>query len=265
LDIKEYISSGILELYVFGQLSEVERTEVERMAAQHPEVKSEIHEISKAIESYAIINGAKTPPDVRDSLFSKIKSDSNSTSNTNTNQSNSSSTSDNSKSSKWNGLNTALLILSAAALGAYFYGSSSWKAEKAAFEKNQIICDSLQKVNQTQYAIISDLKNENILIAKITATPKYKETVLHLHTSKSSKFNYLQLNNLPALASGEAYQLWALKDGQAPMPLSVFKDTNSFVKVDFVEDTKTYAITVEKEVGAESPNMENLVGTFAVE
>ena len=38
-----YISSGILELYCAGALSEAEMREVERMASQFAAVKKEIH------------------------------------------------------------------------------------------------------------------------------------------------------------------------------------------------------------------------------
>ena len=42
MNSKEYIESGILELYVFGKLTDDEIAEVNQMATQHPEVKEEI-------------------------------------------------------------------------------------------------------------------------------------------------------------------------------------------------------------------------------
>ena len=42
MNSKEYIESGILELYVFGKLTDEEMAEVSQMAIQHPEVKDEI-------------------------------------------------------------------------------------------------------------------------------------------------------------------------------------------------------------------------------
>ncbi len=260
MDIKDYISSGILELYVFDQLSPEERTEVERMAALHTEVKVEIFEISKAAAQFAMLNGVTVPPDVKESLFSKIKAQGKNTGTT----SNTTKTNETPKGKWWNGLNTLLLMISALGFGMFLYNASLWKKEKALFEKNQLICDSLQRQSQSQYAIINDLKNNNISIAKIAATPKYKDVVMHMHTSKKDKFNYIQLNNLPAIAADQAYQLWALKDGQPPMPLTVFGDKDGFVKVDFIDDVATYAITIEKKEGATAPNMENLIGTFGI-
>ncbi len=56
MDIKEYISSGVLELYVLGSLSVEESLQVENLASIHPEVRREIEEISLAIENYAMEN-----------------------------------------------------------------------------------------------------------------------------------------------------------------------------------------------------------------
>lgn len=52
-DIKEYIESGILELYVMGDVSPDERLQVEKMAAEHITVKAEIEEIERSLELYA--------------------------------------------------------------------------------------------------------------------------------------------------------------------------------------------------------------------
>jgi anti-sigma-K factor RskA len=53
LDIKKYISSGILELYVLGAASEQEMQEVESLAAKHQEIRDEIEAIRSAVEGYA--------------------------------------------------------------------------------------------------------------------------------------------------------------------------------------------------------------------
>ena len=49
MNSKEYIESGILELYVFGKLTDEEMAEVSQMAIQHPEVKDEITAIERAV------------------------------------------------------------------------------------------------------------------------------------------------------------------------------------------------------------------------
>src|SRR3990167_4501635 len=49
MDTKEYIESGILELYVYGLLSEDENAKVSLIAKNHPEINEEIIAIEKSI------------------------------------------------------------------------------------------------------------------------------------------------------------------------------------------------------------------------
>lgn len=49
MDINAYIESGILELYVAGQLSEKENQEVYELMQQHPEILQEVLEIEAAV------------------------------------------------------------------------------------------------------------------------------------------------------------------------------------------------------------------------
>ncbi|WP_161888024.1 cupin domain-containing protein [Pontibacter russatus] len=52
-NVKAYIESGVLELYVMGASSPAEALAVEQMAAAHPEVRQELENISLALEGYA--------------------------------------------------------------------------------------------------------------------------------------------------------------------------------------------------------------------
>ena len=52
-DISEYIESGILELYVIGDLSDSDCKDVETMATAYSEVQNEIDHIKQVLEVYA--------------------------------------------------------------------------------------------------------------------------------------------------------------------------------------------------------------------
>ena len=69
---KAYIESGILELYVLGQLSAPEMLEVERMAASAPEIKRELEAIEIALEAYAIENAVEPREDLFNELEAKL-------------------------------------------------------------------------------------------------------------------------------------------------------------------------------------------------
>lgn len=72
MDIKEYISSGILEQYVLGTISKEESLEVEKVATMHTEVQKEIEEISNAIEQYAMENAVEPSRNVKPFLIATI-------------------------------------------------------------------------------------------------------------------------------------------------------------------------------------------------
>ena len=63
IDVKEYIASGILELYVAGELSPEENLEVQHYAIQYPEIRKEIEEIEQAILELTEAASPKMPQD----------------------------------------------------------------------------------------------------------------------------------------------------------------------------------------------------------
>jgi mannose-6-phosphate isomerase-like protein (cupin superfamily) len=71
-NVKEYMESGILELYVMGAVTEEEAQQVETLAAQHPEVAREIEEISRALETYAEANAVAPHPNMKPFILAVI-------------------------------------------------------------------------------------------------------------------------------------------------------------------------------------------------
>jgi hypothetical protein len=69
MEAKEFIESGILELYVYGLLNETEIAEVQQMAKQYPEINKEIIAIEKAILNLS----SSFSPFISHSQFEKIK------------------------------------------------------------------------------------------------------------------------------------------------------------------------------------------------
>ncbi len=61
-DFKDFIESGILEMYVLGHTSADEDQQVQQMAAIHTEVRDEIEAISLALEKYARANAIEPDP-----------------------------------------------------------------------------------------------------------------------------------------------------------------------------------------------------------
>ncbi len=75
MDIKEYISSGILESYVLGHTSEAEAKELEILAKKHPEVQEELDAIRAALETYAVDFAVAPPAQLKARILDSIFKD----------------------------------------------------------------------------------------------------------------------------------------------------------------------------------------------
>ena len=71
-NVKAYIESGVLELYVMGASNPEEALAVEQMAAAHPEVRQELESISLALERYAQAHAVKPRNTVKPLLLATI-------------------------------------------------------------------------------------------------------------------------------------------------------------------------------------------------
>ncbi len=70
--IKEYIESGILELYVSGNTTPLETTSVEVMASDHPEIAAEIDLITSSLNRYAHLTAKEPDPIIKPFLMATI-------------------------------------------------------------------------------------------------------------------------------------------------------------------------------------------------
>jgi anti-sigma-K factor RskA len=73
LNVKEYISSGILESYALGELNEAERLNVERDLAQHPELQNELALIEETMEAFFMAAGRKPEAHVKEKILNAVK------------------------------------------------------------------------------------------------------------------------------------------------------------------------------------------------
>lgn len=69
MNSREYIESGILELFVFGKLTDAENNEVLEMAKNNPEIQEEI----KAIESAVMNLSQSVAPHLSATNYEKIR------------------------------------------------------------------------------------------------------------------------------------------------------------------------------------------------
>jgi len=72
MEIEQYISSGILELYVYGALSESESREVSTELKKHPAILKEVEEIEHALTQLALATAPYNPEALLYSIQQKV-------------------------------------------------------------------------------------------------------------------------------------------------------------------------------------------------
>lgn len=68
----QYLTSGILESYLLGLVSEDEKQEVERLAATDPEIQAQLQELELDIERHFLENAVPPPPALKYTILEQI-------------------------------------------------------------------------------------------------------------------------------------------------------------------------------------------------
>lgn len=275
---KAYIETGILELYVLGQLNALEQQEVEKMAAKYPEIKEEINAIEIAMEHYAVSHAIQPTAGLEKQIFEKISATSEkSTQDRNTGKVVPLAADHSGSTIK--ALRFALVACIALLIISIF---ALYSAHTKLSIANQQIA-SLSTEKQKFAATVSYIQDENKdlqEIAAISSDPTWTPVKL-AGTKISPKANMLVYwhrkgqhvmvdNTKMALPENDAkhqYQLWALVNGK-PVDLGVFdaqvQPRKLLLAMKEVGNVQAFAVTLEKRGGSPTPTMEKLVAMGGV-
>jgi hypothetical protein len=270
VNIKEIRESGMLEYYVLGLLSEQDAQKVEGFLVQYPELRFDHLEIQKSLQEYAKSEGVAPKRNLEKDIIKLIEAKGAKNlkpNNSGANTPSKNNIASNSSDSRWfkNVLLFSLGALTAFSVWFAFDKNNDFDRLQREYEALEATCDSIQIYQDQKIKLYDELNNPNGKALEITPTDTYKKTSIIFHYNPIDKKNFIQIKNLPVIATNQAYQLWSLKDGVDPIPLTVFNQENGFiVPVDFEEGTGTYAITIEDEKGATVPTLTRLIGTVSV-
>lgn len=256
MDIKKYIESGILENYILGLTSEKESQEVQKYAAQYPEIRKELDEIERSLEIYAEANKIKAPAGLEAKILEKIEDSGNL-------PPNDPPVSGNNRSISI--LLGFLFLISAVALF-FFYNSN-----RALHEANDDLHSQLDSLKNDcqQTAIELQLLRDELEIIRaegnetiiMKGTEKVPLARANIHWNKETQKSYLDIINLPAPPSDKQYQLWAIVNG-VPTDMGVFDikiDSTALQEVPFIENASAFAVTLEQKGGSPTPTLEEMV------
>jgi len=264
MNIKEYISSGILELYVLGRLSEVENMEVSDLAKVHPEINEEILDIEISLFQLSEELASNKLP-VKERILGISKEQSNTAHNI-----------DN-KGPKivpiqpwWKqvAVVACLLLLSSILGNLYYYTQLQDKSaklqalldEQSVLAENATIYQTNYKNTNEQFQAIRAPGTKVVELQGQAVAPDAK-AVVYWNPDKQTVF--LDANQLPTPPKGKVYQLWTLK--LKPLTptdagvMSEFKtDGDNFFQLKNVSSSEAFAITLEPVGGSVSPTLEQL-------
>ncbi|MDQ3020655.1 MAG: anti-sigma factor [Bacteroidota bacterium] len=263
MNTKEYIGSGILELYASGMLTESESKQVEEIIKKYPEVKDEYEYIQKTIY-LSISNNLKTPSKkVKAEILNNIANRQDSfESNLNTVTEPSVK-----KSDTYRYLMAASIAFLLLSLGANFF---LWNKLNVA--KNEIALLSEQKkIIVQEYEAVSRKLGKASMDMEIMEDRNYKMVDLKgLEKSPSShvvafwnpdtKKVYVEVKNLPMPPPDKQYQLWALSNGK-PIDAGVMDvdpSDKSLHEMKSMQDAQAFAITLEPKGGSVNPTMDQM-------
>ena len=272
-NLQSYIESGILEIYVLGDLNSTEKAEVEVMCKLHPEVKVELDEIELMMNNIADDLTLEPSERVREGFLNSITfSDE---------EEKITAVPEEKEAVKVVAINSkqlnfykfslaaclALLLVSIIAVINLNKNLKDSKAQIASLQSsnqgfaNQVnyldkkVSNSNEILNMyanPAYKMVSlkgtaNSPESNIVVA---FNPKEEKVMLDLHSMK-----------MPENDTEHQYQLWALVDGK-PVDLGVF-DANSneigLKDMKSIGTAQTFAVTLEPRGGSVSPTLEKLM------
>jgi anti-sigma-K factor RskA len=259
VDTREYIQSGVLELYVYDQLSEAERSQVENICTQYPEVKAELTAIQAAVDGYAISHARVPDPALRNKILSQL--DLRDVAEPRVVPMNASG-----RSYRWLAAASVALFLASSAVNLYLYIQyQSVSGQLADLQsKNTVLADNNTHLTKQITTISDDLTtvasptNVRVELAGLPLSPAAKALIFW---DKERNATYINTSQLPPLAQERQYQLWAIVDGK-PVDLGVLpneKQQTALLKVKTVSAPQAFAITIEPKGGSVNPTMDQMI------
>ena len=256
MDTKQYIESGILELYVYGLLSETENSEVSQMAKEQEEIEAEIISIEKAIVNLS----TSFSPFLSADNFEKIKAKL---------DLKYSKVIDMKPRNNWSqyvGWAAAVTLL--VGISYQYAQLSENQNQVATIEKEKMnLKDTLvnlkakNKQTLTALTVIRDTKNTVINLGGQAVSPK---SYAKIYWNKETELVYVDATGLPEPPEGMVYQIWSLKLAPQLTPTSIgllsefSTNTEKIFAVEKTGDAEAFGITLEPAGGSKSPTMEQL-------
>ena len=265
-DLQAYIESGVLELYVLGDLSAEEKEQVEAMLEKHPELRHELGEIERALEKYAEKHAIEPEAGLRNTILGglDIREEASVTPMLAQNQ----------HLRRANfykyafAASVVLLLVSIASIITLNNRLEESNMRIVALEaSNQKFSSRVNYINrrlltaeQTLDVYQNPAEYNVVELKGLPRSPKSRMMVA-FNPAKSTVMIDLDAVEMPDTDAQHQYQLWALVDGK-PVDLGVFDtkaDSTGMIKMKPVQHAQAFAVTLEPHGGSVSPTLDQLI------
>jgi anti-sigma-K factor RskA len=252
VNLQDYISSGIVESYVLGLASIEEQREFEQYCSKHPELLAARENFERSLEKNALANAITPPGQVKENIWNKIKSTEASV--ISIAQNNHQTAQGESRNVSWFKYAAAaaiVLLAGSTLLNFYFYQQyQSYNAKyDALFASTQQMADA-NKVLQTRNEELQNgmriMKDPVTLPITLKGTPVSPSSLATVYWNKNTSDVYMMVNNLPAPAPDQQYQLWAFVDGRPVDAGFLNMQADGMLKMKNFARAEAFAITLEK-------------------
>ena len=260
MELKEFISSGILESYILGTATAEEIRLVREMEDRYPEVQKEIEDIEESLLNYAEADSEEPSLGLKEKIQSQMFEEKEKPSKGKI--VNISSLNNSSKTLKYVIAASLGLLIGVSAILFSLYGKLEASQKKVAQleNENDILANEMGKQQQelkaksNTLAVMMKPGSKMVMLKGMDISPESSAMVVY---NINSKAVFLDAVSLPVPPMGKQYQLWAMVDGK-PVDAGVFDVTpDGFVitKMRDMADVQAFAVTLEDAGGRPEPTM----------
>jgi anti-sigma-K factor RskA len=261
MDVKEYIASGVVEMYALGSLSTDEKNEFEQRLLLYPELKEELTNVQAVLENYVDADGRNPRPILRTKILEKINGSA-------------APEADKKEIRALNSHSLTYKYLIAASLAAlvistfaswFFY--SRWNESEDRYismlkEKNQFVqnYNVMKGTFDKLYGdlmVARDLNSKVFMLMPVDSMKKYQARV---YWNKYTREVYLDMLSMPEPGEGKEFQLWSMENGK-PVDAGVFSTTGEegMHRMKNIASSDAWAVTIEPMGGSQAPDLSQVV------
>jgi anti-sigma-K factor RskA len=253
VNVQEIISSGVLELYVNGLATEQEAMQVQQWAAQYPEVKAELDDIERAMESYAMSNAITPSAKLKENIFESINQPS--TAKVVLLNTPPPKTKSIAPYWKWVAAASVALLIGSAVLNVVYYNKYE-TASKGLKETEQLLAQEQQQ-NRDMKDDMGIVQNPNSMPVVLKEMDPAMNTKAKIFWMKNTGEVMVDASHLPDAPTGMQYQFWAIVNGQPVNGGMIITNDKGkkfrMQKMQSFGKAEAFAISLEKEGGNPAP------------